>query len=367
MRRRIILLVIFVLLFTSVCSARTLTTTYTIDEYGLSISFPAEMDVFTRDTPADSSLLALYGWDKEELDAEMEEYNDYIYAFTPAYPDSFSLSAEEYVYYDYRSLSDSELNEMAKNFADSSREEFPPIDYGIYRSKENVFIYCTYMSAADSSVWMYYETLVDNLLVRCYYGDTGTTFTPEQEDMVLNIIDSISFASDSSIPTTEANRSEEIGTTQSKSTVIPPDDNYEEDWAESPSFDNEKQEELMRSTLTTALVVIIVLACGGILTIILLLIRAKKINTSVQSPHPVKTEISVSTPETLAETAWNEPESVKETPAEEPAEEISHQEPAEETSAAKVQFCRHCGFRLPANGFFCPKCGTKVLQDAESG
>ena len=97
-------------------------TIYHVDELGLNIAIPDELNVYVQGESNDGSLAETFGMTNEELNASMIEANTYILAFDSDFDYLIEIIKGESLDADYDKMSDAQLNEMISYFREVSEE-----------------------------------------------------------------------------------------------------------------------------------------------------------------------------------------------------------------------------------------------------
>lgn len=182
------------------------TTTYDLDQLGMSIDIPDDYDVFTRDTPADDPAYAWYGFTKESFDSLLEERNIYLNAIPPNSSREIVVTMIESTIQSFHLMSDTTLSFLASTWTDVYEDSgVTCLKYEIYQHQQVKFVKI-YISQEDDGQPVYglqYYTVCNgqaiNITMHSYSGE----LTQADEDSLQEIVDSANFWNAEPIPETD--------------------------------------------------------------------------------------------------------------------------------------------------------------------
>lgn len=190
-----VLLTCFLFLF-PVSSYAAGTTTYDLDELGLSVDIPDSFWVFTRGTPADDPGYAEYGISKADMDSILEEKDIYLNALSSELNCEIVVTKIGSILDDFSTWSDVALLTMTDGMKDVYSEAgVTYIKSEIYNHPQAKFIKI-YISQKSGDIKQYsvqyytvYNSQAINITLHSYAGELGQ----EREDIVKEIVDSADF------------------------------------------------------------------------------------------------------------------------------------------------------------------------------
>ncbi len=182
-------------------------TTYDLDDLGLSIVIPDSYIVFTRSIESNDPHLSEYGLTKDGMESLMKERNIYLNAWDEEVNFEIIDTLTEHSINNLSQLSDTVLETLATSLSDQYRQVgISFIKSEIYQHQQAKFLKI-YISQPNNDMTVYglqYYTVYDgkaiNITLQSYSGDIDA----KKETVIKSIVDSIQFYSDpvqNSIPT----------------------------------------------------------------------------------------------------------------------------------------------------------------------
>ena len=200
MKRNICLLLVFLFfLTTSMIVYAVETTTYRLDDLGLSVDVPVNLIVFTRDIKSNDPHLTEFGLTKEGMETLMEDGNIYLNAWDKNGNYEVIITMTENSLNNFSLLSDTFLETLATSLSDVYKEAgISLIKTEIYQHQQAKFIKI-FISRPNNGSTVYglqYYTVYDgkaiNITLQSYSGDINV----EKETILKTMVDSVVFDSD---------------------------------------------------------------------------------------------------------------------------------------------------------------------------
>lgn len=172
------------------------TSEYVLDELGLSISFPQDYVVFTRNTDENDPNFGLYNLEKESLLSTMTQGGSYLNGWDTELNQEIVISMTESPIADFNLLSDADLTTSATALgAQFTKLGGTLTDFEIYQHAQAKFLKL-YFSQPDETATRYglqyytsYDNKVIHITMHSYVGEISAT----QEAMLKTIVDSAVF------------------------------------------------------------------------------------------------------------------------------------------------------------------------------
>ena len=207
-------------------------TTYHVDELGLSIAIPSDLLVYTLDGQSDDRLLQLFGTNKEDWEDNMNATGTYLLACDTEFQCAIELKKYESMFTDFDQLSDTVLNVLATSLISGIEEAGATvIDSEICHHEQATYLRFRLINplyGTDAHVLSYFTTYLGTGVTVNIWSPFGE-IDSSTEEMADNIIASICFDSDPAAAT-EAEQTEAfVYTTPSGVSFTVPDN-----WVESP-------------------------------------------------------------------------------------------------------------------------------------
>lgn len=168
---------------------------YALNEIGVSISFPSEFDVFTRNMPSNSQVLLDYGMTAEEVNINLITNNTFLDAYSIVENYEIVVTMIGSSIYDFNVCDDDALNFLASICIEGFKENGIIVDkFDIYRNAPITFIRMWERSANDPEIYgLQYYTVYNyqaiNITMTSYDGEILT----DDEQLMLDIVDSAVF------------------------------------------------------------------------------------------------------------------------------------------------------------------------------
>ena len=161
---------------------------YTLSDFGITLTMPDMGAVFTRDLPADDPNWERYGLTKESFLPLMEDRNIYLSEFSPDINLEISVAIEESITASYATLSEQELEADIRDWIASGLVD----DGEVYSHPQVLFEKITSTLTDGGNRLSYittYNGYVYYITLFCYDGQ----ITAEREAMMDELVDSIVF------------------------------------------------------------------------------------------------------------------------------------------------------------------------------
>lgn len=179
------------------------TTTYDLDQLGMSIDIPNDYDVFTRDTPADDPAYAWYGFTKKDLDSLLEQQNAYLNALLPDISQEIVVIMVDSPLQNLSPMSNAAISFFASEL-DNTYEDlgYTFLKYEIYQHEQIKFlkIYVFQENNGLPDYGLQYYTACNgqgiSITLHSYTGE----ITQADEDALQKIVDSAVFQNAEPIP-----------------------------------------------------------------------------------------------------------------------------------------------------------------------
>ena len=166
---------------------------FEIKEYGITMSFDQNWDVFTRDSDRNNYFLVKYDLDYDLLQKNLKDNSIYLYAINEIDDDS---GIELFVVTNGKKVETSRpMNlEEFKGYAASLTEKKGAENYEFYESNYKYITY-DYIDENENIYFIEYALFVD---YRCYFFTfrKAAPFTDDEITQIENVIDSISVSGD---------------------------------------------------------------------------------------------------------------------------------------------------------------------------
>lgn len=199
MKKRVAICVVALMCVTlifSITAQATGTTTYNLDELGMSIDVLDDYGVFTRETPADNPNYAQYGFTKKSMDGLLKEKNIYLNAIKPDGSQEIVVTMIDSPLEDFNQFSDTTLSMLSSMWLDMAEDTgITYIKSEIYRHKQVKFVKA-YISQSfnDQPVYgLQYYTVCNgqaiNITMHSYAGE----ITQTEETALKKMVDSADF------------------------------------------------------------------------------------------------------------------------------------------------------------------------------
>ena len=182
-------------------------TTYDLDDLGLSIVIPDSYIVFTRSIKSNDPHLSEYGLTKDGMESLMKERNIYLNAWDEEVNFEIIVTMTENSIKNFSPMSDTVLETLATSLSDQYRKVgISFIKSEVYQHQQAKFLKI-YISQPNNDMTVYglqYYTVYDgkaiNITLQSYSGDIDAS----KESVIKSIVDSIQFYTDpiqNSVPT----------------------------------------------------------------------------------------------------------------------------------------------------------------------
>lgn len=190
------LLCIFVLFLLPALAYETGSTVYQLDELGLSISFPSNYVIFTRNIDTHDPNLSVYGLTKSSMSSHMVERNIYLDGWDRDVNQEITVTMIDSLITDFNLLGDTVLSTLATSLiSEYANMGFTVSKSEIYQHSQAKFLKI-YVSQPDGDSMVYrlqYYTVYDNkainIILQSYLGQISSS----QESTLKGIIDSAAF------------------------------------------------------------------------------------------------------------------------------------------------------------------------------
>lgn len=181
--------VLFIIVLFMVCPIVVFGKTYEIEDYGITISFDKNWDIFTRESDRNSSFLLIHDLDYDYMQDLLRDNLIYLYAINKINDDSnieflFMTTGEKVVI----------TEEEFETFASLLIEEMGAEDYEIYESNYEYIKYDYFNSNVDLYCVDYF--LYIDSIGYFFTARKETEFTDDEIAQVENVIDSITVSGD---------------------------------------------------------------------------------------------------------------------------------------------------------------------------
>ncbi len=198
--------------------------TYYLDEFGLKISIPSELYVFTKDTDADYAGYALFGYTKDSLANIMTSANCYLMSFNSKSDTAISIASKKSEFPDLSTFSDDELELLCstqKNQFSSDGAIVSKSD--IYQQAQTVFHRIVYrlISGTDFTNCIQYTTILDGNTIVVQFQALSREMTSTDEVVMQSVVDSIRFDSLSPSQTSSKANASSQKTSSKTASMIP--------------------------------------------------------------------------------------------------------------------------------------------------
>ena len=125
MKKYVVIVLVFIMLFSLALPVRATSEKYELPELELSLSVPAEYDVFTRDMKKDDPLFAEYDISKDDLLEQFVSGDIYLNAVAPDGDEEIVVTMAENIISEFNGLGDTTLMTLAS----ALKDEY--VNYGI--------------------------------------------------------------------------------------------------------------------------------------------------------------------------------------------------------------------------------------------
>ena len=183
--------VLFIIVLFMLCPIVVFGKTYEIKDYGITISFDKNWDIFTRESDRNSSFLLIHDLDYDYMQDLLRDNLIYLYAINEINDDSnieflFLTNGNKAK----RRLTEEEFEKFAVSVADSRNVE----NYEIYESNYKYIKYDYF----DADVGLYFIEYVLHIDFTTYFftARKESEFTDDEISQVENVIDSITVSGD---------------------------------------------------------------------------------------------------------------------------------------------------------------------------
>ncbi len=203
---------------------------YSLEEFGISISIPSDLYVFTRDVRSDDSELQPFGLDGEELAAFFEDNNIVLNAWdgdvtfeivVTVMDEAFVESAQTFL-----TLADTAKEEFLSVYADMG---FVDVSSEIYQGDQFPFLRIQATDPASGLRLLQYYTIQNESGISITMHVYGRALTAADKNMMRDVVDSCTLLRQADTKQSEASRYCDAET--GLSFQIP------EAWMEEPSFE----------------------------------------------------------------------------------------------------------------------------------
>ena len=181
--------VLFIIVLFMVCPIAVFGKTYEIEDYGITISFDKNWDIFTRESDRNSSFLLIHDLDYDYMQDLLRDNLIYLYAINEINDDSnieflFMTTGEKVV------ITEEEFEMLASLLI----EEMGAEDYEIYESNYEYIKYDYFNSNVDLYCIDYF--LYIDSIGYFFTARKESEFTDDEIAQVENVIDSITVSGD---------------------------------------------------------------------------------------------------------------------------------------------------------------------------
>lgn len=171
-------------------------TTYDLEELGVTIDIPNDYIVFTRDTPEDDPNYAAYGLTKESMDELFDQRSIYLNAWDADIQFEIVVTMAESSFADFSTQSDTVLTALSSSLDDVYEDlgyAFLKADIYPHRQTKFMKIYAQEKQSNNPVYTLQYNTTCNaqsiNITLRSFSGE----ITEEKEDILRNIVDTVNF------------------------------------------------------------------------------------------------------------------------------------------------------------------------------
>lgn len=192
MKKYVVIVLIFIMLFSLALPVRATSEKYELPELELSLSVPAEYDVFTRDMKKDDPLLAEYDISKDDLLEQFVSGDIYLNAVAPDGDEEIVVTMAENIISEFNGLGDTALMTLASALKDEYVNYGISVSsYDIYHHSQLVFIRIYFNTTDKSAYGLQYYTIYGNKAMNFTMRSYTGPISKSQENTIQSIVDSI--------------------------------------------------------------------------------------------------------------------------------------------------------------------------------